>query len=103
MIFERLAYDFLDSAIVSFTKWTVLYLFAGILYCFADSFSFLRIFSKPEELRIFSAVILIQQQSGTFFANGLEDVEDMFEVANVIDRKVEGDVSKVTWAHDEVL
>jgi hypothetical protein len=53
--------------------------------------------------QVLSACVFVEQDSGAVFADGVQDFHNLLEVAPVVGRKSEADVTKVTIAVLEIL
>ena len=97
--------NFLDSSIVSTTiwMWTILHLFTTFLNLLSNTFPFLRISFSFQSNQVFHSFWFRKKNSTAFFADWLQNIYNMLEIANMIDWKVQVDVSEMSWTINFVI
>jgi hypothetical protein len=101
--FESLSNNLLDSPVVLLAERTVLHLPASILDDLPNLLFFNRVLPASQLLGVLGSVVFIQQNSTTALADGLENVDDMFEVSLMIDRQLKIDIAKMTRTHYQIF
>ena len=81
----------------------VLNLFTSILDSFPNCFPLMWVLSNSEQIDIKSPLLLIEQHSATLLTNALQYIDNMLEVANMVNRQVQLHISKMAWAVLKIL
>ena len=81
----------------------VLDLFASILDSFPNCFPLVWVLSNSEQVDVKSPLLLIEQHSATLLANALEHIDNMLEVADMVNRQIQLHISEMAWAVLKIL
>ena len=100
---QRLACDFLHCSIIALAVWAVPHLLAELFDRLLDRFSLQRVLPELEPLCVLDPIVFVEEDPAALLANGLEDIDDVLEVANVEDRQLKLNEPEMARAADQVL